>query len=280
MNEPMEFEEKTVERAIKAACKHFGLKEDQLDIEIITKGSTGIFGIGGRKAKIRVLPRVEPAEKATQGKSESEATIGHEAPLHAPPETPAPDDTSKQTIAEQNKEPLKGLAAYEQTDLNKLAPEARQILSDLIEKAGFKAAVEIRRNGDIPLLDIVGEDLSLVIGKEGQTLSALEYLTNRILSQRHHMTRTIPVDAQGYREKRRQSLAALARRMAYKAKKTGRSIALNPMGARERRIIHLSLKNTPGIKTRSVGEGSERKVIISPVFRRFKGRPKRGPRRR
>ncbi len=271
--EPIEFEGKTVERAVEAACRHFGLSEDQLEIEILTKGSTGIFGLGGRKAKIKVVPKVVQVEEATPEaavpEEEYQEAITPPAESEAQVEPP-PSEMPEERPPEQKDMP--------EVDREEVLHAAKEIGEEILKKAGLEARIEIAMGDEGPYLNILGEDLSLIIGREGQTLGAIEYIINRMVARQLEGARGVMVDAQGYREKRKQSLVSLAHKMAQKAKRTGRPVALNPMGARERRIVHLSLRNFPGIRTRSVGEGGERKVIISPLNKRYKGR-KRGPRR-
>jgi spoIIIJ-associated protein len=111
-------------------------------------------------------------------------------------------------------------------------------------------------------LDIVGEDLGILIGRRGETLSSLQYVVNLIAS-RHFKTRVrVVVDVEGYRQRRHESLRSLARRFADQVKSTGRSVTLEPMPASERRIIHLELRDNPHVTTQSIGEGESRKVAI------------------
>ncbi|MEA3385569.1 MAG: RNA-binding cell elongation regulator Jag/EloR [Thermodesulfobacteriota bacterium] len=249
--ESKEFDGKTIDYAIKAACKYFEAKPDNLEINILTRGSTGIFGLGGRKAKIQaVLKKLIPP--VTEKKPEEEnAPIEAEANRHTP-EVPE----SKEAVIEHGKEAPE--------DRDKHISFALEITEKILNKSGLVGQVGIKADEEGPYLDISGEDLSLIIGKEGQNLNALEYIVNRILRHRVESHTRIKLEAQGYREKREKNIALLAHRMAKKAQKTGRSVTLQPLGARERRLIHLTLKNVKGIRTNSVGEGIMRKVVINP----------------
>ncbi|RKX62248.1 MAG: hypothetical protein DRP37_02025 [Thermodesulfobacteriota bacterium] len=250
--ESKEFDGKTVDYAIEAACKYFKAKPDDLEINILTRGSTGIFGLGGRKAKIRaVLKKLTPP--VTEKKSE-EKNVPIEAEANrVTPEVPE----SEEDMSEPGKD------APENQD--KHISLAREITEELLNKSGLAGQVEIKADKEGPYLDISGEDLSLIIGKEGQNLNALEYIVNRILRHRVESRTGIKLEAQGYREKRGKSISLLAHRMAKKAQKTGRPVTLQPLGARERRLVHLTLKNVKGIRTHSVGEGIMRKVVINPA---------------
>ena len=246
-----EFDGKTVDHAIEAACKYFEAKPDDLEINILTRGSTGIFGLGGRKAKIHaVLKELTPP--VTEKKPEENAPIEAEA-NRVTPEVP---ESEKDVI-----EP--GKNAPENRDEH--ISLAREITEELLNKSGLAGQVEINADEEGPYLDISGEDLSLIIGKEGQNLNALEYIVNRILRHKVESHTRIKLEAQGYREKREKSISLLAHRMAKKAQKTGRAVTLQPLGARERRLVHLTLKNIKGIRTHSVGEGIMRKVVINPA---------------
>ena len=250
--ESREFDGKTVDYAIEAACKYFEAKPDGLEINILTRGSTGIFGLGGRKAKIKaVLKELTPPVMEKKPEEES-APIEAEANRHTPEVTESEEDVIKP-----------GKEAPE--DQDKHISLALEITEELLNRAGLAGQVEIKADEEGPYLDISGEDLSLIIGKEGQNLNALEYIVNRILRHRVESRTGIKLEAQGYREKREKSISLLAHRMAKKAQKTGRPVTLQPLGARERRLVHLTLKNVKGIRTHSVGEGIMRKVVINPA---------------
>jgi spoIIIJ-associated protein len=247
-----EFDGKTVDYAIEAACKYFEAEPNDLEISILTRGSTGIFGLGGRKAKIQAVLK-EPTPPITEEKSEEE---------NKPIEVEANRDTHEVPESEENViEPCKETPE----DRDKHISLAREITEELLNKVGLVGQVVIKIGEEGPYLDISGEDLSLIIGKEGQNLDALEYIVNRILRHRVENRTGIKLEAQGYREKREKNITLLAHRMAKKAQKTGRPVTLQPLGARERRLVHLALKDVKGIRTHSIGEGIMRKVVINPA---------------
>jgi spoIIIJ-associated protein len=250
--ESREFDGKTVDYAIEAACKYFEAKPDDLEINILTRGSTGIFGLGGRKAKIQAVLK-NPTSPVTEEKSEEE-----NAPIEAEANRVTPEiPESEENVIKQGKDVPE--------DLDKHISLAMEITEELLNKSGLAGQVEIKADEEGPYLDISGEDLSLIIGKEGQNLNALEYIVNRILRHKVESRTRVKLEAQGYREKREKSVSLLAHRMAKKAQKTGRAVTLQPLGARERRLVHMTLKNVKGIRTHSVGEGIMRKVVINPA---------------
>ncbi len=264
MLEPTEFEGKTTERAIEAACVFFNCTEDDLEIEIVTKGSTGIFGLGGRKAKIRAIPKKQPEpSEAIPDKKDTE--IKEEPYVQPQAEEKALETDSREKITEVPD-------AVIDTPNQEHLEQAKEIVDTILANANLSGKVSINSDSDNDInLNIEGEDISLIIGRDGQTLNALEYLLNRILRHRGLQIR-IQIDAQGYRAKKQEALERLAHRMAKKAKQSGRSVALQPMGPKERRIVHLTLKEVRGIATRSIGEGTYRKVLITPSRRRGKSR--------
>ncbi len=260
------FEGKTVDHAIEEALKYFECTRDELEVDVITKGSTGIFGIGGRKAQIRVnyVPKIKEEERSKEEESpEREAEEVHVA-QGAEEEGPSQVEMEEETREEG--------PPREHLEAEPFMEEAQEILSELLRLSNIDATVKIEmdsQNG--PYLNVESEDLSLVIGKGGQNLGAFKYVMNLMLKRRHEGCPTIEVDAQGYLEKRRQQIEASARRLAEKAKKSGRSQSLEPMNARERRFVHLAVKRIKGVTTKSVGEGDSRRVVIYPQRRRGGG---------
>ncbi len=146
---------------------------------------------------------------------------------------------------------------------------AEEALGYVVRQLGFRATVVRRpvpKEPDAPsaVLEIKGQDLGLLIGRGGETLAALQYVLNLMLSRRFKLSAPIEIDVEGYRQRRRAQLEALARRMAETVKRTGQPVELQPMPARDRRIIHIVLSGDPQVRTESVGEGDERRVTIFP----------------
>jgi len=147
---------------------------------------------------------------------------------------------------------------------------AKEMLGRLLDLMRVQASVSVRElqlsgatTGRVPIaLDISGEDLGILIGRRGQTLSSLQYLVYLIVSHQVKARVHLSIDVEGYRERRQEALCNLALRMAERVKATGHSVTLEPMPARERRSIHLALQDYPGVTTHSIGEGEARKVTI------------------
>ncbi len=228
----LEFEGKDPEDAILQAAAHFNVPQEELEIEIVSLGSSGLFGLlGGKKAKIR-------------------AAVKSAASVEKPQEIEA--------------------RAEEQTEFDTevdgdLAPQAQEILTQLLQKMGETCSIQGVQEPNQVNLIIEGEDAGLLIGKQGQTLEALQYLVTKILSKQTKKKPRVVIDIESYRERHKQSLIELALKHGEKAKRIGKPVTLNPMNAHDRRIVHLALQQDRDIKTKSRGEGLYKKIIIYPV---------------
>ena len=211
----LEFEGKTTEEAIAHACEHFQLPPESLDIEIISVGSPGLFGLGGRKARVRVVLSREEGE----GGADAD-----------------------------------------------LLPQAQELLERILELMGEKAKVLGRFDEEDRLsLGIDAEDPGLLIGKQGQTLEALQYLLTKMIAKKARRKVRVFIDIESYRARHQEALTQLAIKSGEKAKKSGKPITLNPMNPHDRRIVHLALQGDMEVKTMSRGEGLYKKVVVYPM---------------
>jgi spoIIIJ-associated protein len=154
----------------------------------------------------------------------------------------------------------------EPVEESELAAEVREVLERILKTVGAHARIEIREDEEMLTATFVGRELGLLIGKHGQTIDATQYLVNAVIWRgRSEERKAIVVDAAGYRARREATLAALARRSAERAVSSGRSVELEPMTAVERKVVHLRLKEFPGVVTRSEGTEPNRFVVIDPV---------------
>jgi spoIIIJ-associated protein len=243
--ESVEVSAKSVDEAIDIALQDLGLKRSQVTIEVLTAGKPGVFGFGGEQARVRVTA-IEGAEVRPTEDFEEEAM---------------PDEL---------------LDARGQIDLADLDSEevrvAEEHLRDLIRLMDIDAEVTVREPETAAdgagrasaVLDIEGEDLGLLIGRRGSTLSALQYLVNVMMTRKTGSKVLVTVDVEHYHRRREETLRNLARRMSDRVRQSRRPITLEPMPANERRIIHLALAEDPGVVTGSVGVGEDRKVVIRP----------------
>lgn len=206
-----EFEGKTTEEAIASACAHFQVASEELEIEILSVGSPGLFGLGGRKARVRAGLRGEAED---------------------------------------------------------LVPQAQEILEQLLAKMQETVTVTATQEDDRITLRIETADAGLLIGKQGQTLDALQYLVTKMLAKKSRRKVRIVIDVEEYRARHNEALAQLARKYGDKVKNSGKPITLNPMNPYDRRIVHLALQGDKDLKTVSRGEGLYKKVVISPAKKR------------
>jgi len=146
------------------------------------------------------------------------------------------------------------------------ADQAVEVLARMLSLAGLEATPSVT-GSDAEHVRIVlqGRDVSIVIGKHGQTLQALQHLTNLIVNRHRSERRRIILDAEHYRERREIALQAMAMRAAKRAQETGKEVIMEPLPAIERRVVHLTLQQVPGVETRSMGEEPERRVIVIPA---------------
>lgn len=245
----------TVEEAVAKGLADLGLPEDSVEIEVLDQGSRGLFGLGSRHARIRLAVK-SPSE------------MGGSTAASTAVETPAveisvsPEAQAKPAKAQGE---VSGLA--EENDLR----VSRETVTELLEKMRVRARVSARfgeadeNSSRIPILvDVHGDDLSILIGRRAETLNALQYISSLIVSKELGHSVSVIVDVEGYRIRREGQIRQLARRMAEQAIKTGRRQILEPMPANERRIIHMELRDHPNVKTESIGEEPHRKVTIIP----------------
>ncbi len=269
---------KTVDDAITAALLELGLPSEQVDIEILQESSKGVLGIfGAKEARIRATAKAVPVEEelfsekveepvkeeakpVQQEKTQQEASYVMDT-LVEDRLAAARAKAEAQAQAEAAKEPV------EYSEDAKIAQEAAiEFLIPVLKKMGVEAEiVGEMEEADVLKLDIQGKGLGVIIGKRGNTLDSLQYLTALIANKKTQEHIKIKLDAENYREKRKQTLEKLAINLAKKVRKTNRRVALEPMNPYERRIIHSVLQSFDGVETHSEGEEPFRKVVISPV---------------
>lgn len=245
--ESVEVSAKNVDEAIDIALEELGLKRQQVEIEILTAGKSGLLGIGGEPARVRVTALEE-------GTARPMAEPGVE-----------PEERAEVEVDERAGVEIKDLRSAE-VDL------AIESLTQLLEFMEIDCEVTLRAPetpGDglgraSAVLDMDGDDLGLLIGRRGTTLAALQYMVNVMVNRKMGTRVLVNIDAEHYKRRREETLQGLARRMADRVRQTSRSITLEPMPAAERRIIHLVLAEDELVTTGSVGEGESRKVVIYP----------------
>lgn len=225
--ESLEITARTVPEAIEKALARLGKTRDEVDVSVLSEGSRGILGIGSEDARILVSPR-EPV-------------------VVTRPKPPAMSSDD-------------------------LVATAREVLETLLTGMSVTSEVEVKPvpetagdDGFAASLDVVGaEDVGILIGRRGETLSSLQFMVTLIVSRKvGHWTKVL-VDVEGYRARREVSLRSMASRMAQRVVQTRQPVALEAMPPNERRVIHLTLQEHPSVTTSSSGEGDARHVVILP----------------
>jgi spoIIIJ-associated protein len=283
----VEAEGRTVNEATDKALEELGLSLSQVDVEVLSEGRARVLGFGGEPARVRVTPRPIPVAPPV---SPRRTTVVDEEP-----EDEEYDEDEEE--GDEDDEEYDEDEEEEAEDEEEMPPELRRpvripvaevehvpadpadvavavdVLGNLIRMMGLEDATVTPREPETAgdgigmiqaVLDIDGEDLGLLIGRRGQTLSSLQYLLNLICSKKAGKRVSLGVDVDGYRRRREESLVSLAHRTASRVRSTGRSVTLEPMPPNERRIIHLALAEDVNVVTVSIGEGEARKVAVTP----------------
>jgi spoIIIJ-associated protein len=266
-----EFRGKTVEAAISAGLASLKLSLDEVTVEVLRQGSRGVLGIGAEDAIVR-LTAIQASKPEPKPAPRPEPEPKPE-PEPAPPARPTPAIRPEfPPAAPAQPKPAPKLAAPASDKDMAAAQKGRELLMGLLERMNLRADVEVvpqseaetDEDDSVLVLNIIGDDLGVLIGRQNETLSALEFVTRLMVNQQTHARTGFVVDVNGYRAKRAESLSRLALRMAEQATQTGRTVALEPMPPAERRIIHLALRDHPSVTTQSIGEGDRRKVTVVP----------------
>ena len=250
---------KTERDALNKALKELGLEDDDVSIEVITRAKTGFLGIGSCPAKIRVTYEVpdEPApvveEPAVEPEAPAEVAV-EPTPVEEPTPAPAVEPEPAEAPAE--------------APVMEAEPERKEkietFLTGLLERLEVPAEIKLQVNeAGIYQVELVGKNLGALIGRRGETLDAIQQLTNYAVNRGQSKRIRIHIDAENYRAKREESLQRLARKTAGKALKYRRNMMLEPMNAYERHVIHAALQSyNPAISTYSTGTEPNRRIVV------------------
>lgn len=264
---------KDVDSAVKLALEDLQLGIDEVDVTVLEEPSRGFFGIGQKLALVKV-------EKKKEAKEPPKETKKPEVKKEKKPEKPqaALEEKPKAAKAETPKRKKERAPRRVEREMQDLEPVIEKIpedeLIDVQDHAALKFLEEVTKEMGLDLdikakagketlyIDIQGKDSGTVIGKRGQTLDAIQYLTSLVVNKEQSGYTRVVIDAENYRAKREKTLELLAIRLAKKVGKTKRSIKLEPMNPYERKVIHATLQNHPYVTTRSEGQDPYRRVII------------------
>jgi len=203
MSKVVEKSAKTVQEAVNLALEELGANIEDVDIDVLEEGNKGIFGIGGKNARVKVTLR------------------------------------------------------------KSLADEAAAFLREVFSKMDVSMNIEQYEDEDSILLKVTGDDSGIIIGRRGETLDALQYLTSLVVNKQSNCYKRVTIDIENYRKKREETLVRLADKLADRVIRYRRSVTLEPMNPYERRIIHSTLQSNSLVETHSVGEEPNRKVVIT-----------------
>jgi spoIIIJ-associated protein len=266
----------TVEEAIAQGLAQLGLTADAVSVEVLDAGNKGFFGLG--KPQVRVRLTVNPAGGAMDLPAESAPTPQREAERVKPRPESSPSRASAASVDRTQDKPTPVIAspakkekeAEAQPEHDALLDHTEIVISKMLHLLNLEAQVSAhygpterdgRRNIHV---DIRGNDLSVLIGRRSETLSAFQYVASLIVGKETQQFVQLTVDVEGYRDRREKQLIQMAKRMADQVAKSGRRQTLEPMPSGERRIIHIALRDHPDVKTESTGEEPYRKVMIIP----------------
>lgn len=296
--ESIEASGKSVDEAIAQALARLGKRRDEVEITVLQEPSRGAFGLGGKDALVRVTVRSGSKPGAVITPEMADAILGPDGP-----EVPLPEDEeelydeeefeddedeeyeeefeaeepvpfvptmgineqpfvdqaiAREAAAEEGEEPIFEMPSREDVEITV------DVLQSILRYMNIHATVQVRSASPLTLnIHGINENLGLLIGRRGETLAALQLLVNLIVRHRTRHRIRIIVDAENYRERREENLRSLALRVAQQVRNYRRSIALEAMPPHERRIVHIALSDSQDISTESIGEGDERRVVIS-----------------
>lgn len=273
MTETREFRGKTIEAAIQSACSSLEISKEELKYDVISAGTSGIFGIVGRKdAKIKAYL---PNDENDEWENEKQRDIGgiraivdeafkdnirlnlSQSKLNNKAET---FKNQKQNRKKSDKLstalPIEVSEIYIELGITTLQKIADMLTDNTVVKA------ETCRNRLI--LKIEGGQTGILIGRKGQTLDAMQFLIDKIVNRQSESKIQVKIDIEGYIETRKTNLKHMAFKLAEKVKKTGQAVTINQMNAQDRRIVHMVLKNDKQVRTKSIGNGYYRRLVIFP----------------
>ena len=302
MSHPIEFTGKTVEEATAKALAELQVARGEVNVDVLSEGSKGIFGIGAKDARILVtklygeltesevdkeiakadsiVPREELTEaskrQAKMSAGLEDATgieVQNEAPVIETPATveeepQAAEETAGADVAENDDAVAetatnhRAQSAFSADEQAEVAQRAKAFLQSVTDAMGLDVMIEKRLTTERILLQLHGRGLGVLIGKHGKTLDSLQYLTNLAANQSGRGRYFVMLDVEDYRERRQGTLESLAIRMASRVKRSQRPLVLEPMNAYERKIIHLTLQDDPDVYTKSEGELDNRHLVI------------------
>ncbi len=287
---------KSVEEAIQAALAELKVNAEDVDVEVLETPSKGFFGFGAKPARIKVTVKEKISEVQKEKNSEVQKEKNSEVQKEKNSEVQEEKISVAEKISEVQEEKISAAekisevqeeknsaaekisevqeekifdddeeVADKNFDKTEIIAKAKNFLSEVFAEMKVEAEIGVEETGATVVLDLSGKNLGILIGKHGQTLDALQYLTNLAANRNDSEERVhFILDVENYRERRAETLQKLAKSVADRAVRMRQDVRLEPMNRHERRIIHTALQNNDKIETRSVGEEPYRYIIVSP----------------
>lgn len=266
---------KTLDDAITEALVQLGVTSDRLDYIVVEKGSEGFLGIGRKQAVIKARRKREekPVEETVE-ESKVETPVKEEVkPEKKTEKKPAKEHSHTKKNVREEKPEVKSEPKKE-VELAKVEPQTietcEKFIYDVMNAMGMddvKVTSVVDEEGALSI-NMEGSNMGILIGKRGQTLDSLQYLTNRVANKMQDGYVRVKLDTEDYRRRRKETLENLAKNIASKVKRTRKTVSLEPMNPYERRIIHSALQSEPAVSTHSEGEEPYRRVVVTLVRNR------------
>ena len=253
---------KTIEDAVRSGLVRLGRMKEEVDIEILEEPKSGFFGFGSKPARVRITEKADvtpvPSE-VIQAEPETEVSA---AEPKAADVVEAVEVAEPDMMEDEPSEPAVQEPEEEAFSAEEAAAKGKAFLQEVLKNMGIDVVIETMLKSDNILLHLHGKNLGILIGKHGQTLDALQYLTNLTTNQGENARYFIMLDVENYRHRREETLKQLAHRLANRVKQNGESVTLEPMNGYERKIIHVALQNDSEVRTESEGKDPYRHVVI------------------
>lgn len=280
---------KTLDDAITEALIQLGATSDMVEYEVIEKGSAGFFGIGSKQAVVKAWRKKveEPVVEEPKAEEKKEAPKkdfvkkdtekkSFEKKEHAKKEHSKKEHVKKETSAKKNPEEKGKTEEPKKEEVQEREPQVlgkvedstikacEVFLQDVLKAMGMEVKITSSIDSEGALnINMEGDNMGILIGKRGQTLDSLQYLTNRIANKNQEEYVRVKLDTENYRQRRKETLENLAKNIAYKVKRTKKSVSLEPMNPYERRVIHSALQGDKYVSTHSEGEEPYRRVVVT-----------------
>lgn len=263
MTRRIEVTAKTVDEAVEKALKEFNTTRENVEVYVVEEGSRGIFGFGAKDAKVRVSFDEEKIENVKISISAEDISEAKKPTPKKKVEKPVEKKAEKKVAEPAEEEESVKRPERKSTYSAEAVELAKVFVQDVVTKMGTSCTVTAVE-GEAKLI-ISGEDVGIVIGRRGDTIDAIQYLVNLYVNKDRHGDDycRITVDTENYRARREETLRKLANSMANKAVKYRKDMSLEPMNPYERRIIHAALQNHKYVKTKSVGEEPNRRIVVT-----------------